>query len=234
MRSHRFFVYRVSSLTSLVLLTLASLLPGVARAHSLGLSQSDFIVAEGGTVTGEITLSAREALALTTLDKDHDGTVTDDEVAASYADLRKLVVDQVEVTADDRSCAASFGRAALLEGDGLLVTATYACPPGARRVGVTLYFLSELGPAHRHAARVTAFGGASIQKVLSGTNRLITLDLPESRGGREARSGKRTLAPWRKVAVLVLTASFVVFMAVLFVWRFRATRRQTRPRGGSR
>ena len=198
---------------------------GDASAHSLGLSQSEFVVLPDGRVAAQITLSAREALATTTLDADHDGTVTAEELAARASDFRALVTERIEVDADGRSCPAHFDDALLQEGDGLVLTATYACPTFMRRLGVTLFFLSDLGPSHRHVARLTA-GSATTQRALSGSDRFIALEIHPRAAPQEP--ARRKIAPWRRVSVVVLTAVFTAFMLCLFIWRFCAARKTRR------
>ncbi len=131
-------------------------------------------------------------------------------------DLMGFVAEGVEVAADGTACLGTFQRAGPTEGDGLAIEASYACPHGANEVEVTLYYLSALGPSHREVARISA-GSATSEAVLSGDHRAIALRLPG-----DPLLAKRV----RKARLLtIVTAVFAAFLAALFVWRWRATRK---------
>jgi hypothetical protein len=123
-----------------------------ARAHTTGVSQSDFSVDPSGTVSAQLVFAVAEIAGAVALDANHDGTVSPEELADAQPDLKRMVLDGIEVKADGAACAATFERAELTEADGLALGARYACPP-ARTIEVTLFLLSELRPEHRHAAR---------------------------------------------------------------------------------
>src|SRR5204863_264607 len=78
------------------------------------------------------------------------------------------------------------------EGDGLAFDAAYACPKDVARVTVTYFFLSDLAPAHRHAARL-AVPGATVERLLSGTARAMHADVT-------GRTLKRASAPGPRIA----------------------------------
>src|SRR5215469_7586077 len=63
------------------------LLPRLARGHTPGLSLADFDVQGGGRVHARLTFATAEAFGDAPLDRDHDGVVTDEEVAAARDDL---------------------------------------------------------------------------------------------------------------------------------------------------
>jgi hypothetical protein len=181
-----------------------------AEAHMQGLSTASFDVQPDGTVEASLVFASAEALR---------GTPLKDE------DLRAFVLDGVAVTADGAACPGTFRGAGPSEGDGLVLEADFACPRelvaqgggvGGSEITATLYYLSALGPAHREIARISA-GSATSEAVLSGDHRAIALRLP----------GDPLLAKrLRKARLLtVLTAVFAAFLAALFVWRWRATRK---------
>jgi hypothetical protein len=182
-------------------------LPRPASGHTPGLSVAEFDVTPEGPVAAHITFASAEPL---------NGTPMRDE------DLGAFLAAGVDVTADGTRCAGTFKGSSLTESDGLQLDATYACPAGAARVDVTLYYLSDLAPGHREVARIVA-SGASVEGLLTGTRRQLTLNIPgrPDRSAAKARTGRRLLA---------LSAAFVVFMTTLFVWRWRATRKSRPPR----
>ena len=186
-------------------------MPRTGAAHTQGLSTAELAVEPDGHVEARLTFATAEPLAGTPLRDD---------------DLRSFVLNGVDVTADGARCEATFAGSTVTEVDGLQLDASYACPAGAREIGVTLYYLSALRPGHREIARIIGPAGsnASVGGVLTGDRRALTLTLPPSASTRSAanvRLGRR---------LLVLTAAFATFMLALFVWRWRATRGQPRRR----
>lgn len=188
--------------------------PRVASAHTTGVSQSDLVVGPNGVVDAELVFALAEIASAVALDANHDGAVSEEELAAARPDLRRLVLDGLDVRADDRPCAAALQRVELTEADGLLLDVRFACPADARRLDATYFLLSELARGHRHAARITQ-GARSVQKLLSGTNRAIAFDLD---------APPRAPSSARRVALVVVTIAWAVAMVALFVWRFRRAR----------
>jgi hypothetical protein len=132
-------------------------------------------------VEASLVFASAEALSVrgrggVVLDRNHDGVVTDDELAGARPDLERFVADGIGVDADGRACQGRLEGVQLTSGDGLELDAVFAC--GAlRRLTVTLYFLSDLGAGHREVARIVA-GSLTEQKLLSPTDRQIALTLP--------------------------------------------------------
>ncbi len=180
-------------------------MPRLAAAHTLGMSVAEFEVAADGHVDGRVTFASAEPLG---------GTPLRDE------DLGAFLEHGVDVTADGARCDATFGGASITESDGLLLEARYACPAGARRIEVTLYYLNTLAEGHKEIARIVA-PGRSAEGVLTRDRRALALELPSSTPGPRRRSA---------TPVVVLTATFTVFMVGLTLWRWRATRKQRRAR----
>jgi hypothetical protein len=184
-------------------------LPRLAPAHTPGLSTAEFDVAPDGHVDAHLVFASAEPL---------NGTPLRDD------DLRAFVLDGVDVTADGSRCDASWRGSHATEADGLALDATYACPARASEVGVTLYYLSALPPGHREVARIVA-AGASIEGVLTGDRRALSLKLATATGSAPAATpADRAARKGRQLTVL--TAAFVAFMLALFVWRWRATRKR--------
>jgi len=173
------------------------------------MSTATFDVGSDGTVKARLVFASAEALAGMPLQDD---------------DLQAFILHGVDVAADGSSCVPTFEGVSVTEVDGLVLSASYACPgslQGLGEIAVTLYYLSDLAPGHREIARITA-GSATSEAVLSGDRRAIALRLPEGarRAAREARKSTE-----RKTAALVtVTAAFAALMAGLFAWRWRATR----------
>jgi len=186
-----------------------SFLPRLAAAHTPGVSTAEFDVAPDGHVDAHLVFASAEPL---------NGTPLRDD------DLRAFVLDGVDVTADGSRCDASWRGSYPTEGDGLALDASYACARGASEVAVTLYYLSALPAGHREVARIVA-SGASIEGVLTGDRRALSLRLPAPTAGA-GRSSSADRAARKSRQLTVLTAAFAAVMLALFVWRWRATRKR--------
>jgi hypothetical protein len=187
-----------------VVVMVALFLPRTGLAHTLGLSVAELDVTPEGAVAAHITFASAEPLS---------GTPLRDE------DLKSFLVQGVDVTADGTHCEGTFQGSSVTEADGLRLDAMYDCPV-ASHVEVTLYYLSALSPGHREVARIVA-SGASVEGLLTGDRRSLGLDVP----GRVARTSAHARTGRRLVGI---TAVFAIFMAGLFVWRWRATRSRRR------
>lgn len=184
-------------------------LPRLAAAHTPGLSTAQFDVAPDGRVDAHLVFASAEPL---------NGTPLRDD------DLRAFVLDGVDVTADGSRCDATWRGSYATESDGLALDASYACAPGASEIAVTLYYLSALPHGHREVARIVA-AGASIEGVLTGDRRALSLRLPAATGATGAATPADHAA--RKARRLtILTAAFAASMLALFLWRWRATRKR--------
>jgi hypothetical protein len=162
--------------------------PRLAGAHTAGLSTADFVAWPDGRVGARVTFASAEPFGAlgVDLDRDRDGVVTAEELAAAQGNLGRVLLDGVEVRADGAPCPASFDGATVEEADGLVLRATYGCPAGPEELAVTLYFLTALPRGHREIARVSA-GGATTQAVLSGEDRAVALRLPHPAAGKRRR-----------------------------------------------
>jgi len=194
------------------------LLPRPARGHTPGLSVADFDVRADGQVEGRLTFASAEQLGGLSLDRDGDGAVTDDDLAAAREDLRAFVLQGVGVDADGATCPAAFLDAELTEADGLLLRTSYACPSDAADIEVTLYYLSGTPegrpgrPSYRRGiARIEA-PDATMEAVLTGEHRAIALHRT-GKGGVGRRNARRA-------AVLVVAAMVVALLAYgSYRWR---------------
>lgn len=187
----------------------ALLLPRLGLAHTLGVSTAEFQITAAGPVEARLTFATAEPLGRTNPRND--------------ADLRAFVLNGLDVAADGARCTGKYDGAGVTELDGLVLEATYDCPPDAGEIAVTLYYLSALSPGHREIARIVGPPGsdASAEGVLTGDRRGLTLKLPLTQAGAEKR---RRGARARQLAAV--TVSFAVLMVALFVWRWRATRKR--------
>jgi hypothetical protein len=193
-------------------------LPRLGRAHTPGLSMAEIRVDAQGRVDAQLTFAGAEPLR---------------GLALRQEDLRAFVLDGVDVVADGERCDSSYGGSAPTEGDGLLLEASYACPPGAHEIGVTLYYLGDLPRGHRVIARIFGppDGTTRAEAVLTADRRALALELP----GSEARKWTAH-APWagRGWKASALTVALAFLVVSLVGWRrfWRGRRHETRPPPG--
>jgi hypothetical protein len=175
---------------------------------------ADFVVQRSGVVEARLTFASAEPLGGLPLDRDHDGIITAEDIAAARDDLRAFLLQGVEVDADQAACAPTFGDASLAEVDGLMLQASFDCPADAAEIEVVLYYLSALRPGHREVARIVA-EGSTVSQVLSGDHRAIALRL---------RPGDNGAVRKKRATVVAAIAAGVIG---IFAWgarRWRAMR----------
>jgi hydrogenase/urease accessory protein HupE len=156
---------RLYHFVALAALALVSAWGGAARAHTVGISQSDFALEGRADVRGELVFARGEGERLL---GDH----------TEEAEVRALVDRGVDVRADGDVCPVRTARAGEVEGDGLRIDATFACDHAPRVLTVTLYLLAELPPSHRHLLRLSS-GPLSSQVTLRGAERQASLQLAD-------------------------------------------------------
>ncbi len=184
-----------------------ALLATPASAHFRGISSSDYTLGEDGRVGAKMTIALADLASIDPDAKD----------PASEAVARRVWDRGVEVKGDGKACAPADEHAEKSGGDGLDLTATFACPAGTRKLQITLFFLDDVFASHRHVARITA-GRETVQKVLSPADRVVTWESREpARPAHGLRAGRG------------LTLAAAVAGAALFLWlgRRRARRAST-------
>ncbi len=134
-----------------VLAALAS--AGRAHAHTPGLSTGAY-TAEGDEIAVELVLQRGDAAKLfPEADGDGDGELSATELFSGKELLAGALPRRLVVRVDGAPCAPRFGDARPVEGDGVLVEATFGCPTGSM-LGVLPAFFGPLGDGHRHLARL--------------------------------------------------------------------------------
>jgi len=177
-------------------------------------------VLPSGAVEARLVFASSEPFRGVRLDRDADGEVTAPEVAAAQDELRAFVADSIDVTSDGKRCAVTFRDATLEEIDGLVIRASYACPPGGARLAATLYYLSDLGRDHRELARISAGDGTTEEALLTRDRREIALQMPApplASNGGAARGNARAAG---------IGAALALLIASLGLWAWLRTRRR--------
>lgn len=149
-------------------------LPARALAHEVGLSRGTY-TASGNSVTIELVLSRKEATsAVSGIDADQDGRLTEAELTAAGGALQKAIVDRVRVHVGDAPCPGELDATHLSEEDGLELKATYTCVAPIERANVEVELILDLAHGHRHIARSTV-GSHVTETVLSRGQRTLEL-----------------------------------------------------------
>jgi HupE / UreJ protein len=138
------------------LILVALLVSSSAAAHEVGLSHGTYRARASG-LAAEIVLARGEAMTLVPeLDENHDGVVTESELAAARTELGSRVLEGIRVVADGRVCTSELVRAELTDSDGLSLQSRHTCSESARVFDVTIAFIDQLARGHRHAARLVS------------------------------------------------------------------------------
>ena len=133
---------------------------GSAAAHTVGLSIGDYLL-NGAHVRATITLRTDDAaLAVSGLDSNGDGNVSEAELGRVRPVLQTDFIDALAVEADGEACHGTLDDATLEPPDGLRMVAVYDCPrEPVSTLTFRFGFLDRLRRDHRHLATVHLPGG---------------------------------------------------------------------------
>lgn len=166
------------------MLSAAVLLAAPAAAHEGGLSTSEVTLGDAGLVSARFTFATAD-------------------LRTSPADF---VAHGVDVRADDISCPGSLTSVETVGGDGVELTATFACPLHPHELEYVLYAISDGSEGARNVARI-AYGDVTTQAVLSASKRGIRLEIaPREAPETPARVSPGWLLGGLAVLVLVVGA----------------------------
>jgi hypothetical protein len=165
---------RVVAPALVTLLTLlAVIVPRSAEAHPVGISRGEYEV-RGASVAVMLLFARPEITSLLPeIDTDHDGAISAGELAAASALLDRALVQGMIIAQHGIPCVGSLDSAALTEGDGLSLRATFRCSEAATEPVVTLGFLDRLAPGHRHLATIGAGPAAAHVVAYAGHSALV-------------------------------------------------------------
>lgn len=145
---------------------------GAAGAHPLRLSTGDYR-AHGQVVEVRLRLAAQELAAVTRLDADGDGRLTQADLDALGAALPRTLLGELRVAAGASACTfdppgparldADERAAAGAEPDGIAVTGTFRCPAEVSSLRVAVGLVDLLPAGHTHLARVRLEGPAGAE-----------------------------------------------------------------------
>jgi hydrogenase/urease accessory protein HupE len=165
-----------------VLLILGAARP--AAAHEVGLSRGEY-AASGASVTAQLTFARRDVLTLVAgLDADHDGALTEAEIARDHDGLNGALVGRIKIKGDGVACPGELTEARLAEDDGVTLRATYRCPAPVSAVDVEVGLLEDLPFGHRHLAHFAGPSGPS-DAVLFQRNRSFSFTSTPAEAGAE-------------------------------------------------
>jgi hypothetical protein len=193
-----------------------ALAAATAAAHEVGLSRGDYVV-EGREVRSRLVFARRELAGLVAgLDADHDGVLTEAELAASRDAVEGALVGRIRVQGDGAPCPGTLDRVELAEQDGVAVLGVHPCPRRPRRLAVELAFFTDLSEGHRHLARATA-GPSAIDAILSRRTPSFSLDVPDAPDSPALPAAPSTRPPWQRGVLLVLARPWApAFLLAIF------------------
>lgn len=169
----------------------ATLLSTRAAAHKAGLSSGTYRLHDT-KLDAELTFERGELAELVpAADRDGDRALDDAELGGAGAALTERVVARIVVRGDGAACPGALGAVTRVEGDGVSVRASFACPRRPRRIGLVAAFVDGLSPGHRHLATLEA-GGTLTDAVLHARSLGVSHDVgPGADGpsGAPAASG---------------------------------------------
>jgi hypothetical protein len=170
---------------ALALLAVAAVvsLEGSAYAHMMGLSRSD-LTPEGSAIHARIVIRADEAAnAVSGLDGNGDGVLSDAELSRARPALQAAFVDALQIESDGSRCRGALEDVAPDPPDGLRLDVAYACSGPPPKLHVHFGFLERLASGHRHVATFhLPKGDVFVLAVLQQTDFDVDVGSPPSRG----------------------------------------------------
>ncbi len=161
-----------------------------ARAHTVGLSRGEYTVTGEGIRALYVFSGAELATAFPDADRDHDGRLSSDEIAAlakaaSGGDRQTNpfdagIVRATRVRVNGAACRSHFDSAEPGEGDAVDVHASFACDRAPGILSIDCDFIDAFAAGHRHLATVvTASSEAAFVLVLAQKRITVDFGAPE-------------------------------------------------------
>jgi hydrogenase/urease accessory protein HupE len=162
-----------------------------ANAHAIGVSRGVYTATESGLIAEIVLARAELDTLLPTLDRNHDGALTPEELAGARAELSLWFVQHLRASSSNFACDGHLQSASLAEQDGLDVKLRYRCAEKSSSLTVALGFLKELSHGHRHAAQIVEGSSTREEICFQGRDLLTILRAPASEGAdsRASASG---------------------------------------------
>lgn len=184
------------------LLTLSTLLlASEAQAHKAGLSSGQYGV-RGQVLTVEIVFERGELAKLAAgVDTNEDGSLSTTELEAGRAALGEAIFGHIDVRGDGARCQWSIIDARIVEADGVLLAALFACPMDTSQVRVSFDLFERLTKGHRHLYAVSV-GEQEQDGVATASQPSFEIVLPVS--GEARARGKVSTPSARRAGVIAL------------------------------
>jgi hydrogenase/urease accessory protein HupE len=151
-----------------------------ANAHPVGVSQGEYVLADGTLYAG-LTFARRELSEVLPWLRGRDDTASALAFEEHREELGGWLLEHVAVAAPDGPCRGSFD-GMRFDGDGVALALSYACPGHPQRLDLDARFLGDLARGHRHLATLSAGNDRRDGvAVASRTTLSIGADAPASR-----------------------------------------------------
>jgi hydrogenase/urease accessory protein HupE len=150
-------------------------------------------------------------------DPDHDGAVTNAELAKATGALDESVIQHIIITANGARCAGKLDSATLAEQDGVTLNASYNCHGVVKSFDVDLAVLPDLSHGHRHIAHAETVTG-NIDPVLFAGHTSFHVDVakPAADAPAAAKPKSQVFAFFRLGIEHILTGyDHLVFLLAL-------------------
>ena len=166
-------------------------LPNSLRAHDPGLSTAT-VRLEADKMEAVLVFSVVDAGEIVDLDKDRDGQVSKEELAAGAAELQKLAPQALEVKFDEQPVTATDARCRFDESGNASVYLSFPARPFSKLV-VRSKWLAMLPIGHRQFFSLqNPNGDALAERLLSANSDSVTVQMsaaePKPVGGAKANS----------------------------------------------
>jgi hypothetical protein len=174
-----------------------------SSAHPVGVSQGEYVLADG-TIYAGVTFARREladALPWLRTGDDRSGVFAFEEHREA---LGRWVLERLALSSPSGPCRGSFD-GMRFDGDGIAFALSFACPNIEQRLDLDARFVTELDRGHRHLAALS-IGNDRRETVASRAQTQVSFDwgTTETPGGATARSapGPRSLvAPLLRMGI---------------------------------
>ena len=194
-------------------------LAAAARAHTPGLSTAVVRITPDA-LNAELVFSIADAAQIVSLDKDGDGKLSQDELAAGVMEMQALASQALEIKVDGAPVKATAARCQFDRDDNASINLTFPTTNFSTLL-ICSSCLALLPPEHQETFSLQNDKGETLtERMLTASNRCVTIQLngAESVQPRAPRTPASPVRPSPTRAAIILMALAAV-LAFGGVWR---------------